>query len=83
MSRDSSVEEQLEMTQERLEEARENECFEDAARYENVAEQLKKIKDGCKVCGDPDCNRGIAYVGADMIHADKHPENKKYGSPTL
>jgi hypothetical protein len=47
--------------------------------YEHeVAEEtaLDTVLNACPVCGDPECNRGTAYVGSTMIHRDKHPEMK-------
>lgn len=35
---------------------------------------LRKLGEACPVCGDAACDRGVAYVGSAMIHADQHPE---------
>ncbi|WP_153953029.1 hypothetical protein [Halosegnis longus] len=45
----------------------------------HVAEPMAlwKILNACPVCGDPKCQRGVSYVGTNMLHADKHPENQR------
>jgi len=35
---------------------------------------LVEIMNACPICGNTECNRGVAYVGSSPIHADKHPE---------
>jgi len=45
------------------------------AKIEDTISLLVNIKYGCPVCGDPNCNKGVAYVGENMIHADKHPDS--------
>lgn len=37
---------------------------------------LLKLNQACPICGDVECDRGVAYVGATPIHADQHPEAK-------
>lgn len=37
---------------------------------------LIKIDQACSICGDTECDRGVAYVGSTPIHADRHPEAK-------
>jgi hypothetical protein len=37
---------------------------------------LLKLDQACPICGDPECDRGVAYVGPNPIHADEHPEAK-------
>lgn len=35
---------------------------------------LNTVLEACPICGETDCDRGVAWVGADPIHADRHPE---------
>lgn len=46
----------------------------DKARIEDAISVLVKLRYGCLVCGDPECQRGVAYVGDDAIHASDHPD---------
>ena len=80
MREDSSAEKVYERLCREYTGALEEDRMIDAARYADTAESLVRVAKGCLVCGDLDCNRGIAYIdGGNMIHADKHPENRHYG----
>lgn len=37
---------------------------------------LMTIMNMCPICGDTECDRGVAYVGASPIHSDQHPDVK-------
>lgn len=38
--------------------------------------EVMHLTEACPICGDTDCDRGVAYIGANPIHADQHPEAK-------
>lgn len=49
----------------------------EAYHHEHGADiALERLLDACPVCGDTDCERGVGYIGASLIHADKHPEQR-------
>lgn len=37
---------------------------------------LRKLGEACPVCGKAACDRGVAYIGSSMVHADQHPERQ-------
>lgn len=37
---------------------------------------LYQLANMCPICGDTECDDGVAYVGATPIHASQHPEAK-------
>jgi hypothetical protein len=46
---------------------------------------LYYLGNACPVCGDPECDEDVAYMGPNPIHASQHPENHPrkgfFGSP--
>ena len=37
---------------------------------------LFDLGQACPICGETDCDDGVAYVGSTPIHASEHPEAK-------
>lgn len=46
--------------------------------HETAMERLLyELGNACPICGDPECEESVAYVGAQPIHSSQHPENKR------
>lgn len=49
---------------------------EDYSHVFGIDRALRDVLEACPICGDTECDRGVAWIGASPIHADEHPEAK-------
>lgn len=45
----------------------------------SMQRMMYKLGNACPVCGDPECDDGVAYLDRNVIHKSQHPENQPWG----
>jgi hypothetical protein len=45
----------------------------------SMQRMMYKLGNACPVCGDPECDEGIAFLDRAVIHKSRHPENQPRG----